>query len=68
MKLFGCEELGVLILTQFIYGLQPTIENIPYLGVEEASKQVGGNTGNLAFCYALWEQLEKTPIYSWTDE
>ncbi|QBY49679.1 polysaccharide pyruvyl transferase family protein [Cupriavidus oxalaticus] len=37
----------------FLFGFQPSIDTAPFLPTESAYHQVGDNTGNLAFCYAI---------------
>lgn len=52
-------------MNQFIYGGNATIEDSPVLDIETLSSKVGGNTGNLAFCYAIARQLKYPPVKSW---
>lgn len=41
----------------FVLGLKPTVPNSAFLTTEELFRDVGGNTGNLAFQYAIYNQL-----------
>lgn len=55
-------------MSSFIYGLPPAVEDAQFLNIDKLEAQVGGNTGNLAFCYALWRNLDGLPIKSWLEE
>jgi hypothetical protein len=53
----------------FIYGLPASIDNAPMMNEQELDSAVGGNTGNLAFCYALSRHLGgNLPTKSWLEE
>lgn len=52
----------------FVYGLAPTAELAPHSAPIEIDKLVGGNTGNLAFCYAIAKQLGFPAQKSWLEE
>ncbi|ELD0483392.1 polysaccharide pyruvyl transferase family protein [Escherichia coli] len=53
----------------FIYGLPTSIDNAPMMGEKELDAAVGGNTGNLAFCYALSRHLGgNIPTKSWLEQ
>lgn len=52
----------------FIYGLPHSIDYSPHMDTESVYTAVGKNTGNLAFGYALWKQLNELPRVSWRDE
>jgi len=55
-------------MTTFIYGFPPSIEDAPLISTSELDQLVGSNSGNLAFCYALWRQLGGVPTKMWLEE
>jgi hypothetical protein len=55
-------------VTAFLYGLNPNNLSSPFQSSAALNKAVGGNTGNLAFCYALWRQLKIPPVKAWEAE
>lgn len=55
-------------MSEFLYGLNPNILNSPIINISALEKAVGGNTGNLAFCFAMWCQLKEPSIIAWQEE
>lgn len=52
----------------FIYGLQPSVDNAPMMNEQQLKSPVGGNTGNLAFCYAISRHLGGgLPVKQWRE-
>jgi hypothetical protein len=44
-------------MTAFLFGFAPSVEDSAFLPSAAAYQQVGNNTGNIAFCYAINQQL-----------
>lgn len=52
----------------YIYGFPPSVEDAALLSINEVDYETGRNTGNLAFCFALWRQLGGLPAVRWEAE
>lgn len=52
----------------YIYGFPPSIEDAAFLNIDEVDYETGRNTGNLAFCYAVWRQLGGLPTVRWEED
>lgn len=55
-------------MSAFIYGLPPALPDSALLPLDKVTERVGGNTGNLAFCYALNRHLPAAPTKAWMEE
>lgn len=41
-----------------LYGTSPYVPDAPFIDADELSRQSGGNTGNLMFCYAISRMID----------
>ena len=55
-------------MKKYIYGFPPSVEDSAFLDINEVDYETGRNTGNLAFCYAVWKQLGGLPTVRWLDQ
>lgn len=53
-------------MKSFMFGLDPNISDYPLKETENLCKAVGGNTGNLAFHYAIQKQLGLKTVVPWS--